>query len=238
MTNVLFASLVLSLSLLATPKLQIVSPSSGWTTQRTITVAGTAEDVKSPAVLVVNGVERPIPIQEGRFEATFALGSGENLIVMQAETAEGRSLTDAINLFARVPKVDLQVLLFWDTDGTDVDLHVVEPTGEEVFYAHRESKSTGGRLDRDDVDGYGPEIYTVASAPEGPYGIMTHYFGGSDRAGQTMATVIAVAREGTDEERRWRFATPLIQTGARQSLATIRLPGLGLRMIEAKIPKP
>jgi hypothetical protein len=41
--------------------------------------------------------------------------------------------------------VDLFVWLGWDTDKTDVDLHVREPTGEEVYYGHRDSRSTGAR---------------------------------------------------------------------------------------------
>jgi uncharacterized protein YfaP (DUF2135 family) len=37
---------------------------------------------------------------------------------------------------------DVQVTVTWDADS-DLDLHVVEPSGEEIFYGHPVS-ATGG----------------------------------------------------------------------------------------------
>lgn len=220
---------LLAAAVVSQPRIAIDAPESGWTTRRVITLKGKAHEVQSPATLVVNGVERPLPIDDkGRFEAVFALGRGENAIEAIGQPKSGAAVRDAITLYARVPRVDLQVLLFWDTDQTDVDLHIEEPGGEVVMYSHRESQSTGGRLDRDDTDGYGPEIYSVASAPSGPYKLMAHYFG-SRGTGQTTATVVVVAREGTNEERRWRFVVPLTTTGSKIHLATIDLPPPGVR---------
>ena len=82
---------------------------------------------------------------------------------------------------------------------------------------------------RDDTDGYGPEIYSLGSAPSGEYQIVAHYFG--DRGtGQTSATVMVVAREGTDEEMRWRFEVPLTRAGEKVTLAKIDLPPPGMRL--------
>ena len=47
-----------------------------------------------------------------------------------------------------------------DTDHTDIDLHVMEPTGEEVFYGHNRSSTTGAAVSRDFTQGYGPEVCT------------------------------------------------------------------------------
>jgi hypothetical protein len=41
----------------------------------------------------------------------------------------------------------IQVTAAWNADS-DIDLHVTDPQGEEVFYGHRAS-SSGGRLDHD-----------------------------------------------------------------------------------------
>ena len=41
------------------------------------------------------------------------------------------------------PQLDTFAWLGWDTDHTDVDLHVKEPTGEEVCYSHNRSETTG-----------------------------------------------------------------------------------------------
>ena len=59
---------------------------------------------------------------------------------------------------------DLAALIFWNTDGTDVDLHVTEPGGEECYYAHRQTAG-GGRISQDVTTGYGPEIYILPRAP-------------------------------------------------------------------------
>jgi uncharacterized protein YfaP (DUF2135 family) len=223
----------------APPTVQITSPMAGWTTERIVTVTGTAQGGASLGTLVVNGVERPLPINGGQFTATFALGRGENAIeVLVPSTTKGEPSGRArLNLVAQIPRVDLQVLLFWDTDKTDVDLHVTEPGGEVVNYTHTVSEQTGGRLDRDDTDGYGPEIYSLGSAPSGTYTIEAHYFGDRD-TGQSSATVIVVAREGTDEERRWRFEVPLTRQGEKVTLAKIDLPPPGMALESPTVGKP
>jgi hypothetical protein len=66
----------------------------------------------------------------------------------------------------------LQVSLSWDTP-TDVDLHLVTPTGQEIYWANREAE--GGELDLDSnaacgIDGINNENITFAEdAPEGQY---------------------------------------------------------------------
>jgi hypothetical protein len=61
----------------------------------------------------------------------------------------------------------LRVTLVWDVAG-DVDLHVVPPGGAELYYNSR--TSAGGRMERDDTTGTGPEnIYWAAAPPAGTY---------------------------------------------------------------------
>jgi len=78
-----------------------------------------------------------------------------------------------------VKKADVVVTITWNTDNTDVDLHVIEPSGEECFYGHRSTRS-GGELTRDVTQGYGPEMYVLPTAPKGEYRVSAHYFA-SDR---------------------------------------------------------
>src|SRR5204862_2943728 len=54
----------------------------------------------------------------------------------------------------------LQVEIMWDSDYSDVDLHVIEPSGEEVYYSHLAS-AHGGLLHGDVRNGFGPETYTI-----------------------------------------------------------------------------
>ena len=76
---------------------------------------------------------------------------------------------------------DVQVTLSWDVDS-DVDLHVVAPGGEEIFYGHR-SSSSGGTLDLDSnagctIDGIRNENITwpVGRAPRGVYTVRVDYW--------------------------------------------------------------
>lgn len=80
----------------------------------------------------------------------------------------------------------LQIGLSWDTPSTDIDLWVIDPSGEKIYYAHSTSAS-GGYLDRDDTDGFGPEnVYWSENIPQGEYTIKVHYFGGSGITNYTI----------------------------------------------------
>lgn len=88
---------------------------------------------------------------------------------------------------------DVQVTLSWDVDS-DVDLHVVGPGGDEVFYGRRVSPS-GGELDLDSnaacqIDGKRNENITwpVGRAPRGQYIVRVDYWS-SCAANRTNYTV-------------------------------------------------
>ena len=72
--------------------------------------------------------------------------------------------------------VDVRIVMVWDADATDVDLHVVEPSGEEAAYNHNRT-TTGGLVSHDFTQGYGPEEYMVRRAQSGPVKIFAHYYG-------------------------------------------------------------
>ena len=72
--------------------------------------------------------------------------------------------------------VDLRIVVDWNKDETDIDLHIVEPGGEECYYSHRQSKA-GGRMAEDFTQGYGPEEYQIKNAQKGKYSIQVNYYG-------------------------------------------------------------
>ena len=88
------------------------------------------------------------------------------------------------------PDCDMRVVMAWDADETDVDLHVTEPSGEEAYYGHRRTRS-GGDVSKDITDGYGPEEYLLRKAPAGAYKIRAHYFASHQQAVFGPATVTA-----------------------------------------------
>lgn len=81
---------------------------------------------------------------------------------------------------------DVQVTLTWN-NAADLDLHVVDPRGEEIWFAHPAAAS-GGRLDRDDTSGFGPEnvFWPVGGAPAGTYRVSVVHYSGPAPAGFTV----------------------------------------------------
>jgi hypothetical protein len=76
----------------------------------------------------------------------------------------------------------VQVTMTWtvpDSLGTDLDLHVFEPSGEEIYYSHTAS-ATGGQLDRDMICGFrdGQEnIFWTTNPPTGEYIVKVFFYG-------------------------------------------------------------
>jgi tetratricopeptide (TPR) repeat protein len=69
----------------------------------------------------------------------------------------------------------LRITLVWETDANDVDLHVVDPTGEEVFFRNTTSR-TGLELYEDITQGLGPEVVRTQKLRPGTYHVGVRYF--------------------------------------------------------------
>ena len=92
---------------------------------------------------------------------------------------------------AGVLDVGLRIVLNWDSDLTDVDLWVTEPTGNHVFFSHPRS-AIGGLLSRDFTQGYGPEEYVLKQPIAGEYAVRAKYYGSRQRTLLGPVTVKAV----------------------------------------------
>lgn len=101
---------------------------------------------------------------------------------------------------------DILVTITWNTDGTDVDLHVTEPNGETCYYKHTRTRR-GGAITRDVTQGYGPEMYTIRRAEKGTYRIRVKYFAADANRLSTRTKVYATVYQ--------HFGTPR-QTVTRQ----------------------
>lgn len=87
------------------------------------------------------------------------------------------------NINGIVVKVgDPQFTLIWDSKG-DLDLHVIEPGGSEIYWEDRFG-GQGGELDVDDMDGFGPENVNyggeTGKGPAGVYKWFVRYYGARD----------------------------------------------------------
>ena len=98
--------------------------------------------------------------------------------------------------------VKIRIVLSWDADETDIDLHVMEPDGEEAFYGHRRT-SAGGFVSEDVTTGYGPEEY-LRKEGRGKFKILTNYYASHQTAltGAVTATATVYTDWGTAAEKR------------------------------------
>jgi tetratricopeptide (TPR) repeat protein len=99
--------------------------------------------------------------------------------------------------------VDARIVLTWDTDLTDMDLWVTEPSGEKAFYGHNLT-TIGGIVSRDFTQGYGPEEYVLKKAMHGMYKIEVNYYGtsGPTLSGATTLQVDVLTNYGRPNEKR------------------------------------
>ena len=113
--------------------------------------------------------------------------------------------------------IGLRVTLSWDADNTDIDLWVIDPLGEAVYYGKSRSAS-GGRVSRDLIQGYGPEVFTLTRPLPGVYRVQAAYF--SDRR-QSLTGPVTVQLE---------FQTALGTSDATRQATTRRLQDVSGRI--------
>jgi len=127
-------------------------------------------------------VDRLYEVVTGRWDGRFpdidliALAELNGIVARAAR--EGRPVDVAAiepRLLRNLP-LDVRVVLAWDADATDVDLHVIDPNGDEVYYG-RNLSWQGGTISRDATGGYGPEEFALKVAKPGKYRVEANFFG-------------------------------------------------------------
>jgi Ca-activated chloride channel family protein len=83
--------------------------------------------------------------------------------------------------------LDLHVMIRWDTDLTDMEIVVTEPSGEVCNSFHNKTKT--GMLSRNFTCGYGPQEYCCRTAQPGRYKIEVRLYGAPPAAPPTTVTV-------------------------------------------------
>jgi uncharacterized protein YfaP (DUF2135 family) len=168
----------------------------------------------APHQMVVNGANMPLAVDEsGHYERPYAFGAGSNSI--EIKNHHGASVLQRQFYEANAGKVPakLRIVLAWDSDHTDVDLHVVTPNGEHAWYGQR-TIASGGSIDIDATDGYGPEIFATPNALHGVYQVYANYYGGnSDDKVITRCKIAIISNENTPNEKQQNFIVPLRKAG-------------------------
>lgn len=170
---------------------------------------------RQPARLVVDGVALPLDVSEsGEFARPWSFGPGAHGVsVRPGGSANGERRVQFYEANTNRVSPRLRVVLSWDTDMTDIDLHVVSPDGQHVWYGERVVPN-GGALDVDVTTGFGPEIYAHPSPAPGVYHVYVNYYGSGERNDIiTVAQVAVIENEGTPREKQQVFRVPLRKPG-------------------------
>lgn len=167
----------------------------------------------SVATMIVNGTVLPQRIEEdGSFSRPWAFAGGSNSVELR--TADGTSKRiQFYDAYSNKTRPRLRIVLAWDTDGTDLDLHVVSPDGVHTFYGDRVAPN-GGALDVDVTTGYGPEIYSSPAPLHGAYLVYVNYYGqGESGADMTVAQITIITDENTPNEKSETVVVPMRKAG-------------------------
>lgn len=172
------------------------------------------KDSKTPYQLVINGANMPLDVNEaGQYARPYAFGAGSNSV--EIKSPSGKSVVKRQFYEANTGKAPakLRIVLAWDSDHTDVDLHVVTPNGEHAWYGQPTIPS-GGSIDIDATDGFGPEIFATSNAVHGTYQVYANYYGGnSDAQVITRCKIAVISDENTPNEKQQNFIVPLRKAG-------------------------
>lgn len=85
--------------------------------------------------------------------------------------------------------VDIRVVINWNMNSTDIDLHVTDPNKETCFYGNRATQ-IGGLISNDITQGYGPEQFMLKKAIPGKYEVFVNYFGDSQVKAEGPSTIM------------------------------------------------
>ncbi len=136
-----------------------------------------------------------------------------NAILKEIEPlTKGRDFQNPIDArFLKLMDLDVRVIMSWDTNDTDIDLWVTEPTGEKCFYSHNRT-AIGGMISNDITTGYGPEEYNLRRAMPGKYVIQANFYGSRSQqlTGPTTIHCTVITHWGRDDEKRESLTVRLV----------------------------
>jgi Ca-activated chloride channel family protein len=136
-------------------------------------------------------------------EVVALMDANRLLAIMEREHLPGLETVKLDRRLRKLLDVDLRIVMTWDTDLTDMDLWVTEPTGEKCFYSHALT-AIGGSISSDFTSGYGPEEYLVRRALEGDYRVQANFYGETAQqlTGPTIVQATVITRFGRPDEKR------------------------------------
>jgi len=119
--------------------------------------------------------------------------------------------------------VDVRIALSWDTDLTDIDVWIIEPSGEKAYYGNQRTR-IGGLVTEDFTEGYGPEIYLIRRAMRGKYKVQVNFYGSQ---AQTLTGAVTIQLElftnyGRKNQRRKSITVRLSEEAETLTIGAMR----------------
>jgi uncharacterized protein YfaP (DUF2135 family) len=167
---------------------------------------------QKPLQLIVNGIAMPQRVENGEFERPYVFSPGSNSVEVRKAGGKSRARVQFYEAYREKLQPKIRVVLSWDTDGSDLDLHVVTPDGQHCSYSNRVLEN-GGALDVDVTTGYGPEIFATPAALPGTYLVYVNYYGTGSNDDLTVATVSVITNENTPDEKVHTVTIPMRHPG-------------------------
>jgi len=120
---------------------------------------------------------------------------------------------------------DIRIILTWDADMIDMELHVFEPNSQHCHSFHNHT-SNGGMLSKDMTGGLGPESYIIKTAVQGEYKIKVRLFASKGRTVFHGATAMVriFTNYGKEGEREYLHLVRLSQDKETADVATTGTP--------------
>ena len=155
------------------------------------------------------------------------------LAEMNAIIATSKAKLDVSRIDPRLLKnlpLDLRVVMTWDADASDMDLRVIDPSGEQCDYSHPDTRQ-GGRMSRDFTGGYGPEEFSLRQARPGKYRVEANYYGNRQQviAGATTLQVKVFTGFGTRDQKEQMVTLRLKERGETVFVGEFELPSSARR---------
>jgi len=121
---------------------------------------------------------------DGRFNGIKFIAQEDLVRISRLIQANPKSVSPAalataisyLSKFGKEAQDKIIITASWDTDNTDVDLHVLEPSGQHIYFENPQPSDTFGRLSHDMTQGFGPEQYRNPRPDRGEYTIKVRYY--------------------------------------------------------------
>jgi hypothetical protein len=102
----------------------------------------------------------------------------------------------------------LVVIISWDNEQADVDLHITDPQNRRFFYRQRRHGGSPAYIEVDSINGPGNEVWIHPAATPGTYKVEYVYFSDRRRTGPVNIRGVAIYQGGRLEFPVRRINTP------------------------------